>query len=166
MSEFPMLGTPVARGEVLPEWIDVNGHMNVAYYIFAFDQGVDALWDKFGITNEYIDSTRGSTFAVECHVTYQKELHEGEPFVVTAQILSYDEKRIHQFQRLYHAERGFLAATAEWMNLHVSLETRRVSPWPAKILDNLADIAERQAGQERPAEAGKKMSIRNPLYGL
>lgn len=166
MTDSPMLGSSVARGNVLPEWIDVNGHMNVAYYILAFDQGVDALWDQFGITDEYINSTRGSTFAVECHVTYQRELHEGEPFVVTSQILGYDEKRIHQFQRLYHAEKGFLAATAEWMNLHVSLESRRVSPWPGGILDNLGELAKRQAGQEKPAEAGKKMSIRDPIYAL
>ena len=166
MTDFPVLGTLVARGEVLPEWIDVNGHMNVAYYILAFDLGVDALWDQFGITDEYINSTRGSTFAVECHVTYQRELHEGEPFIVTSQILGYDEKRIHQFQRLYHAEKGFLAATAEWMNLHVSLESRRVSPWPGDILDNLGELAKQQAGQEKPAEAGKKMSIRDPIYAL
>ena len=24
-------------GDVLPEWIDMNGHMNVAYYVKAFD---------------------------------------------------------------------------------------------------------------------------------
>ena len=23
--------------KVLPEWIDFNGHMNVAYYVMAFD---------------------------------------------------------------------------------------------------------------------------------
>ena len=28
---------------VLPEWIDYNGHMNVAYYVLAFDHGVDAV---------------------------------------------------------------------------------------------------------------------------
>ena len=166
MSDAPITAPYADTLVVKPEWLDANGHMNVAYYILAFDQGVDALWDQFGITDEYINSTRGSTFAVECHVTYQRELHEGEPFIVTSQILGYDEKRIHQFQRLYHAEKGFLAATAEWMNLHVSLESRRVSPWPGDILDNLGELAKRQAGQEKPAEAGKKMSIRDPIYAL
>ena len=128
MSDPDMLGTVVYEGKVLPEWIDINHHMNVAYYLLAFDQGVDALWSEYGITDEYITGTGGSTFAVECHVTYQKELHEDDPFIVTSQLLSYDEKRIHQFQRIYHAEKGFLAATAEWMNLHVSLETRQGLP--------------------------------------
>ena len=38
-----MLGIEVTRGTVLPEWIDINDHMNVAYYLLAFDQAVDAL---------------------------------------------------------------------------------------------------------------------------
>ena len=30
-------GISIATAKVLPEWIDVNGHMNVAYYVLAFD---------------------------------------------------------------------------------------------------------------------------------
>ena len=160
------LGARVYEGKVLPEWIDVNQHMNVAYYLLVFDYGVDALWTTFGITGEYISDTRGSTFAVECHVTYQNELHEGDPYVVTAQILAYDEKRIHQFQRIYHAEKGYLAATAEWMNLHVDLKSRRVSPWPESILTAIGEYATGQAGQAVPVEAGKQMAISKPLYCL
>lgn len=166
MSAPELLGTRICAGSVLPGWIDYNQHMNVAYYLMAFDLGIDALWQQFGINEEYISTTRGSTFAVECHVMYQRELHEGDPYIVTAQILAYDEKRIHQFQRIYHAERGFLSATAEWMNLHVDLETRRVSPWPQPVLERIGRFAAGQAGQTRPEDAGRQMSIRQPLYSL
>ena len=27
----------IHQARVLPEWIDYNGHMNVAYYVLAFD---------------------------------------------------------------------------------------------------------------------------------
>ena len=37
---------------------------------------------------------------MECHITYQQELVEGEPFVVTSQMLAYDDKRIHDRSRL------------------------------------------------------------------
>lgn len=166
MSQEERIGTVVCEGVVKPEWIDFNLHMNVAYYVLAFDLGIDALWTNFGIDDDYIASTNGSTFAVECHVSYLNELHEGDPYVVTSQLLGYDEKRIHQFQRLYHAEQGFLAATAEWMNLHVNLETRRVSPWPARILQRIGNFAKRQAGDTRPDGAGHRMEIRKPLYTL
>ena len=160
------LGARVAEGVVRPEWIDINGHMNVAYYVLAFDLGVDALWAHFGITNEYIEHSAGSIFAVESHITYQQELLEGDPYVVTSTLLAYDEKRIHQFQRLYHAEKKFLAATAEWMNLHVDLAARRVSPWPDAILEELAAYAAAQGEQEFPAEAGKRIRIARPRFAL
>jgi acyl-CoA thioester hydrolase len=91
---------------------------------------------------------------------------EGDPYIVTAQILAYDDKRIHQFQRLYHAEKYFLAATGEWMNLHVDLESRRVSVWPESILARLAEYSAGQTEQAYPDEAGKQMHIRKPIYAM
>jgi acyl-CoA thioester hydrolase len=157
---------PVYQGKVLPEWIDVNDHMNVAYYVLAFDLGVDRLWEQFGITDEYMRDRRGSTFAVESHITYLNELLEGEPYIVTSQLLGFDEKRIHQFMRLYHAQSNALAATAEWMNLHVSLDSRRVCPWPDDILDHILEFAERQTDRQWPLQAGRRMGIKQPLFSL
>lgn len=166
MSNDEILGVRVAEGVVLPEWIDVNEHMNVAYYVLAFDLAVDSLWEKLGITSEYVEESCGSTFAVESHITFQQELLEGDRYFVTAQMLAYDDKRIHQFQRLYHAQKNYLAATGEWMNLHVDLESRRVSPWPESILAKLDEYSRGQAGHSYPEEAGKQMQIRNPVYRL
>ena len=164
MSESKMTGIEVIRGTVLPEWIDVNNHMNVAYYVLAFDQAVDSLWEKLGITVDHINVTNSSTFAVESHITWQKELAVNEPYVITSQLLAYDDKRIHQFMRMYHAEKHFLAATAEWLNLHVDLSVRKVSPWPDKIRDQIAAFASRQTESAWPAEAGRQMRVANPIY--
>jgi acyl-CoA thioester hydrolase len=161
-----ILGVEVGRGRVLPEWIDVNNHMNVAYYVLAFDHAVDELWDRFGITADHIREMSSSTFAVESHVVYRREMTLDEPYLVTAQILAFDEKRIHQFQRMYHAEEHYLAATAEWMNLHVDLNTRRVAPWPAGILADIRMAAESQGEWEWPADAGRQMNIRSALYSM
>jgi acyl-CoA thioester hydrolase len=159
-----MLGVEINRGTVLPEWIDINGHMNVAYYVLAFDFAVDALWFDFGLTNEHIAMHNSSTFAAESHVLYRRELLQDDPFIVTTQILAFDQKRIHQFQRMYHANEGFLAATAEWMNLHVDMNTRRVAPWPAEILRAIGRIAEAQGVWPYPDDAGRTMQIREPLF--
>lgn len=166
MSAANMTGASIAKGTVKPEWIDVNGHMNVAWYVLIFDLAVDELWAEFGITDEYIKATNGSTFAVECHITYQNELLEHDPYIVTSQILAFDEKRIHHFQRLYHADTQVLAATAEWMNLHIDLGSRKVSVWPEFILANLEKIASRQSELTMPDEVGKTMSIRKPHYSM
>ncbi len=64
------------------------------------------------------------------------------------------------------AELAFLAATAEWLNLHVSLETRSVCPWPPEILASFIDIAETQGKAAMPAEVGKIIRVPKPLYSL
>lgn len=166
MADTGVIGVEVSRGLVLPEWIDVNKHMNVAYYVLAFDRGVDSLWDRFGITEEHIREMNSSTFAVETHIMYRRELKLDDPYIVTAQILAFDDKRIHQFQRLYHAESHFVAATAEWMNLHVDLATRRVAPWPASILDDIRKVAAMQGDWGYPRDAGRQMRIHNPVFSI
>ena len=166
MSETKKIGQEVVRGVVKPEWIDINGHMNVAYYVLAFDLAVDALWMEFGITEDWIAKTNGSTFAVESHVLYKRELKEGEPYFITSELIAYDDKRVHQFQRMYHAEEQFLAATAEWMNLYVDLASRKVTAWPAMVLDKMAEMAASQSNAVMPAQAGKQMGIRNPIYAM
>lgn len=164
MTDTEIAGLEVFRGEVLPEWIDVNNHMNVAYYVLAFDKAVDALWEQFGITDDYINVSNSSTFAVESHITWQRELSVNEPYIITAQLLAYDDKRIHQFLRMYHAEDRFLAATAEWLNLHVDLDIRKVAPWPDDIRAQIEAFADRQDDWGWPVEAGRQMSVPQPIY--
>ncbi|HNP35456.1 MAG TPA: thioesterase family protein [Woeseiaceae bacterium] len=165
-AEFKRDGTDVYEGQVQPEWIDINNHMNVAYYVLAFDRGIDCLWSRFGITDAYIRESNNSTFAVESHITYQRELRLAEPFIVTSELLAYDDKRIHQFMRIYHATNNYLASTAEWMNLHVDLDRRRVAPWPADILDNIKRFANSQRDNGMPAEAGQRMQLKSPSWSM
>jgi acyl-CoA thioester hydrolase len=161
-----MQGVEVMRGQVLPEWIDINDHMNVAYYLLAFDRAVDVLWSQFGLNEDYVRTHSSSTIAVESHVTWQREIVEGEKYVVTAQILAFDDKRIHQFQRMYHAEAGFLAATCEWMNLHFDTSIRRVAPWPEEIRACIGKFADNQGVHPWPVEAGQRMHIKQPLFSV
>ena len=60
-SEAGRTGTAVYGGRVLPEWIDINAHMNVAYYVLAFDLAVDRLWERFGMTGEHVRANSSST---------------------------------------------------------------------------------------------------------
>lgn len=157
-------GVIVHRDRVHADWIDVNDHMNVAYYVLAFDHAVDRLWQRFGIDAAYIETHNDSTFAVECHVTWQRELCAGDGFFVTSQVLAFDAKRIHHFMRMYDESECRLAATAEWMNLHVDLDIRRVSAWPEQVSAAMAGFARDQGEQPLPEEAGSRMRVRSPLW--
>ncbi|MCW5730486.1 MAG: thioesterase family protein [Alphaproteobacteria bacterium] len=150
----------LARSRVLPEWIDSNGHMNVAYYVLAFDQALDRFCDHVGIGWSSIKERNESVFVLETHVTYQQEVMVNDPLRITLQMLDFDEKRVHFFMRMFHAEKGYLAATSEQIMLHVGLEQRRAAPMPLSSREMLARIFEFHRTLPRPPEAGRVIGIR------
>src|SRR5437870_1324062 len=64
---------------VEPQWIDYNGHLNMAYYNVLFDRAVDEVYELIGIGAEYLKNHTHSSFTAEVHVRYIRELHEGDP---------------------------------------------------------------------------------------
>jgi acyl-CoA thioester hydrolase len=145
--------------EIRREWIDYNGHMNVAYYVLIFDRATDAFWDALGIGEAYVRRTNNSTFMLESHITYQGEVKLGDRVRCTAQILGVDAKRLHVLHRMYHAEKGYLASTMESLSLHVSLETRRSAPFPVDRKQVLDRVVAAHARLGVPEEAGRRVSL-------
>ena len=150
----------VHRGTVLSEWIDYNGHLNLAYYMVAFDHGTDAFWDALGLDDPYRARTGTSTYALESHVTYRRELREGDPFHITSLLLDFDAKRIHQFHRIYHDTEHYLAATNELLFINVDVARSRSTPFEAEMLETLAGIREAHRRLEVPPEAGRMGILR------
>ncbi len=147
-------------GVALPEWIDYNGHMNVAYYVLAFDHATDAFMEYLGMGRDYQECQRCSTFVVETHVNYQRELAAGDPIRITTQLLGFDSKRIHYFHRLYHAARSFLSATTELMVIHVDLAERHSAPMPLPVLERLSALMAAHMQLPRPPQSGRVMGVR------
>ncbi len=148
---------------VKPEWIDYNGHMNVAYYVLVFDHATDAFLDHLGLDDAYRSETGGSVFVVEAHITYELEVHEGDPVRVTTQVLDADEKRMHVFHRMYRGDDDAVVATNELMILHVDLSSRRSQALPETNFGQLRQIAEAHLTLARPLQAGSVIGIRRKL---
>lgn len=147
------------RDQVRPEWIDHNQHMNMGYYLVVFDFATDAWLDYLGLTRAHRKETRVSTFALEGHITYKREVRSGDPLRFTTQLLAYDEKRIHYVHEMHHAEQGYLASTNELMSLHVSQETRRAAPMAPNVLDKLAETLAIHATLPKPSHVGRVMGL-------
>ena len=148
------------REVVRPEYIDWNGHVNVAYYVLVFDHATDALFDYIGLDEAYRKERDFTTFTLEAQVTYQREVLEGDPLRITTQLLDHDHKRAHYFHRMYHAQDGYLAATNELLSLHIDTGKRRSAPFPDDILARWAEVYAAHAALPRPPEAGRAMGIR------
>lgn len=146
------------RETVRHEWIDYNGHMNVAYYLLAFDHATDAVLDRFGIGKAYVAAENRSVFVVDAHLTYAREVTEGTPLRFDSLLLGADAKRLHLFHEMRHAEEGWLAATAEFMLLHVDLGTRKTGPFPSAVAAALAGQAAAHAVLPRPPQAGRAVA--------
>ena len=119
--------------QIEPQWIDYNGHLNMAYYNVLFDRGIDQMWLELGIGPEYMKQRHGSTFTAEAHVRYLREVHLGDPVQVSVYLVAADDKRIHTFEELHHATEGWISATSENMTLHVDMNARKTAPFPPDI---------------------------------
>ena len=148
------------RATVLPEWIDWNGHMNVGYYVVAFDKATDTLCNQFGCGWEYTREKIGMTFVIEAHVTYDREVKEGDPLRITSQILDHDAKRLHYIHCMYHGTEGYLAATNELMLMNIDYESRRAAPWPEFAMARIEQMARAHQRLPVPEQAGRLIGIR------
>ena len=88
---------------VKPEWIDHNGHMNVAFFVLAFDEATDAAYEHWGIGMDYPEASGCSVFTLGINVDYLGELFEGDAIVIETELVDYDAKRIHYFHRMRYA---------------------------------------------------------------
>jgi acyl-CoA thioester hydrolase len=142
-----------------PAWIDYNGHMNLAYYVLAFDHATDAFFDYIGLGVAYLAANNCSTFALESHVTYVREMKVGEPMRFETQLLDHDAKRLHYIHFMYHAEEGYLASTNELVSLHVDMTQRRSAPMPRPVLERVDQVAAAHNAMPRPPQAGRSISL-------
>lgn len=145
---------------VRPEWIDYNGHMNVAFYLAAFDEATDAFYEALGIGLSYKNATDCSTFTLEGHITYDQEVMEGDPLRFTTYLLDCDAKRIHYIHEMHHAEKGYLAATNEMIGMHIDMNARRSKDMPADMQDRLQAALKAHAPIPKPHQVGRVIGIR------
>ena len=141
------------------DWIDYNGHLNMAFYNVLFDRAVDHVYDHLGIGSEYAASGIGSCFTVEVHLHYLQELALHDEVEIHFQLLGYDSKRLHFFEHMFHRKAGYLAATSEQMGLHVSMQTRRAEEFPAEVLTRLERLSMAHASIPQPDQVGHRMGI-------
>ena len=141
-----------ARMQVLPGWIDYNGHMTESRYLFAGSEACDAFLRWIGADLAYVTSGF-SYYSAENHVRHLGEAKVGDHLTGTVQVISHDEKRIRLFIRLLRD--GAEVATVEQMLLHVDMARGKACAAPQVILDRVAALATAHAGLPLPEGAGR-----------
>jgi acyl-CoA thioester hydrolase len=145
---------------VRPEWIDSNGHLNLAYYVVLFDLATDRLYDALGIGNAYREATGFSCFTAETHTLYERELMAGERVLIRTYLLGADAKRLHYFHEMFRYDAGSdgRAAAQELLALHIDMNVRRVTPFPAGRQEALQQAIRMHDGPP-PRGAGRRIAL-------
>jgi len=142
-----------------PDWIDGNGHLNMAYYNVLFERAIDEAFELIGLNETYYSEGTGTIFIGEAHLRYRQELYADSPVRITVQLIDYDSKRLHLYLEMRHSREGWLAATSELMALHVDKTLRKVSPFPPDILDAIAVMQSAHKALPRPEHLGSTIEI-------
>src|SRR6201990_1216142 len=161
LKDMPLPAAPFLSSvmQIDPQWIDYNGHLNMAYYNVMFDRAIDELWLTLGLGPSYIKERHRSTFTAECHVRYLREIHLGDPVQISVYLLSADEKRLHTCEELRHASEGWLSATSENMTIHIDMNARRTAPFPPDIRARIEAVANAHGPTARPEGIGRKVAM-------
>jgi len=157
--ENSLMTLPRTTLTVLPEWIDHNGHMNVAYYVLAFDLVTDAVYETWGLGLDYPEREKHSIFTLGMNIDYVSEVFNGEPLSVTTQLLDMDHKRIHYLHTMVHGNDDRLVARNECLCMNISLDNRRSAPFPSSVRNKLKPVFLEHQKLAMPDGVGRTLRI-------
>lgn len=150
----------LVKGVVRPDFIDVNGHMNIRHYLDYCAHGADAVCRRIGIDDEYRAERRMGVFTAEHHIRYVSEMHEGEELSTHTLLLGRSGKAWHLMAFLLNRTQQTLACTVEIVLVHVGMDSRRSIDFPEDIAAD-ADSWIKQADEvEWPIPLCGAMGIR------
>jgi acyl-CoA thioester hydrolase len=152
----PITSLPYA---IEKQWIDYNGHFNMAYYNVLFDRDSDQALTQLGLGPAYIKRTGNSYFTLEAHISYLRELHINHQVIIETQFLDYDAKRLHYVQSMRHATEGWIACVTENIIMHIDMTTKKSSPFPSDVLEKIAAVHDSHKSLPVPPQVGHKIGI-------
>jgi len=145
--------------KVEDQWIDYNGHFNMAYYNVLFDRAGDEAFAAVGLGPDYVNARNASFFTLESHNTYLRELHAGDSVRIETQFLECDAKRVHYVQQMYQAEEGWLSCVTELIVMHVDMAAKKSAPFPPDVMEKIEAMCSAHKVLPVPPQVGHKIGI-------
>lgn len=138
MSPISPPPTNIRSAYVDPVWVDIYGHMNMAYYVKLFDDLGHDILAGYGLGEAYTRAFGFGLFTVTATIDYVREVTANTPVTVSLKIDKADDKRLWTHLEMRNSELGTIAATMDQLAVNVSLATRRATSFPAFLEDVLA----------------------------
>ena len=158
------------EAEVKPEWIDLNGHMTFWAYAKLFNESANAYLSEAGISEQIEAKQSSALHTSQCHVKFLHESFVHDHVVIEFQMLGYDDKRIHIFQRMRNRDTGVVLAVEE--SVKSNLADQKASPFSLrersfhpKIKERLALLMKQHEKAPWPTEVGAAIRLPSVLIG-
>ena len=151
---------PPYEENVLPAWIDHNGHMNLAYYVLVFDHATRALLEALSLGSAYSRRTGRGMHVAETHTIYLRELLVGAPISTLTHLVAAGASQLHIVQEMFHAQERFRAAVQERLLQHLDLDDRTPAIFPAAT--NVAINTMLEARGPLPEGTGRRIAMPPP----
>jgi acyl-CoA thioester hydrolase len=162
MSNSNPAGLVTYRSEVLPDWVDYNGHLRDGFYLVLFSYGVDGFMDQIGLDAAGRKALGHSLFTLEAHLNFLHEVKLGTRVEVRTQVLGIDAKRVHLGLGLYEDGHDKLLSFCEQMQLNVDMAGPTATPFAPSVAALLQPLALAHAGLEKPKFAGRVIALPQP----
>ena len=146
--------------KVDPDWVDYNGHMNLAFYVLAFDKATDNFYDELGIGLDYRAVENTSMFTLGINVDYQREVFAGNTLKITTQLLDVDKKRMRYIHSMYEGDETQPVAFNECLAIHVNMGSRKSEPFPDKTQARVDAAMAAHKSMPKPANAGRLLGAK------
>jgi acyl-CoA thioester hydrolase len=144
--DAPVNGLCVSYCRVERDWLDYNEHMNVAFYLKAFDDASETLTLAIGMGAAHTRATNNSWVALESHLGFRQEAHLGDELRIESRVLDVDARKFHLAQEMYRDDT--LLATHEQLGLHFNTASRSATPFAAEVYQRLCEL--RDVGKNLP----------------
>ena len=123
------------KAQVLPSWLDYNGHMTEFRYLQVCSEATDKFLILAGIDDSYI-ATGVSYYTVETHLRHLAEAKLDDKIEVSTRLHAHDLKKLHLVHEMKRDD-GTLLATAEHMLIHGDREKNKACPAEQSVLGRL-----------------------------
>src|SRR5690606_33209125 len=96
-----------------------------------------AYFARFGLSEEAAMAGGPTTFDVEHHVVYRREVLAGHEVSVHVRLVDRSDKALHSLQFLVDRTSGEVANTHEAVSISMDLRTRTIAPIPEDLARRL-----------------------------
>lgn len=151
---------PVTHQATIPEsYLDLMGHMNVMWYTHLFGQATVGLFKLMGMDRAYFQNFQSGSFALSQFFNYRNEVRAGERVKLRSRLLARSEKKFHSMHFMTKEDTEILAATDEFLGIHIDMKTRRSSPFAPHIADQIDRLIQEHnaAGWAPPLSGAMKV---------